>query len=574
LVLLFFLRSIRGQRPLASAALAGMFLGISFLSGHPQIPTFTALMMVGLWLRELWYRRFSAFRHFVTFAAFAALVSAFQMLPAIEYGMRSIRWVGSTNPVFWNQYVPYSVHQQYSLPPIGVLDFALAGGYQYTFMGITTVTLALLGFTISFGEDVVILLGSVFTGGLLFALGGLSVFHGVAYLLIPLVEKARTPAFAIVIPQFALAVLAAYGIDGLRFRSAGRRSITLLAIIGALPWPLLATLSRLHEGGRAEYQQFAVSGLVGLALAAILYSWKLKHISARASIALIFITALFELGTVTGQSFRHRESPGGFLQELDKHDDIVNFLRKQPDFVRLEVDTDALPYNVGDWDGIDQFRSYLGGMTSNLAPFEEERLNGGRLATMLFALNYSAGRKPFRPGQTEVFRGTEGLTIYRNPEAFPRFWTIHESVSATAADLIPRLQKADLRRQVFLVNARLDLDRCDRKDDVQLLERHADRLLFKANMACKGMLILSQTFYPGWEATVDGRQERLYQAYGVLQGVVTGSGSHRVEFLYRPKTVFWGFSLTSLGLVVAFFAAARRAPGIMVRVSQWLHVVA
>jgi len=47
MVALFCLRSIRGRRPTASAALAGTFLGISFLSGRHQIPVLTALVASG-----------------------------------------------------------------------------------------------------------------------------------------------------------------------------------------------------------------------------------------------------------------------------------------------------------------------------------------------------------------------------------------------------------------------------------------------------------------------------------------------------------------------------------------------
>ena len=131
--------------------------------------------------------------------------------------------------------------------------------------------------------------------------------------------------------------------------------------------------------------------------------------------------ALFELGTVTGQSFRHRETPGGYLQVVERHADVIAFLKKQSDFVRLEVDTDALPYNIGDWDGFDQFRGYLGGMTSNLVPFEIERLKGGPVASNLFGLNYAVGTRPFRSGQTEVFHGASGLNVYRIRMRFPSF---------------------------------------------------------------------------------------------------------------------------------------------------------
>jgi hypothetical protein len=48
LCVLFYFRSVRGEGRLANAALAGTSLGISLLSGHHQIPIFTALMMAAL----------------------------------------------------------------------------------------------------------------------------------------------------------------------------------------------------------------------------------------------------------------------------------------------------------------------------------------------------------------------------------------------------------------------------------------------------------------------------------------------------------------------------------------------
>jgi hypothetical protein len=215
---------------------------------------------------------------------------------------------------------------------------------------------------------------------------------------------------------------------------------------------------------------------------------------------------------------------------------------------------------TGDGDGIDQFRAYLGGMTSNVARFEKERLDGGRLAIMLFSLNYFAGRQPIRSGQLEVFRGASGLNVYSNPEAFPRLWTAHQVFSTTTQDLISRLQSADLRRQVFLSGAGPTLELCSNTDDVQLVHRTATRVVFDAHMACKGMIILSQTFFPGWEACVDGHQAHLYEAYGVLQGVVVDGGSRRIEVRYRPLAVYLGGVLTTLGLVAALLLALPRAP--------------
>jgi hypothetical protein len=257
------------------------------------------------------------------------------------------------------------------------------------------------------------------------------------------------------------------------------------------------------------------------------------------------------LGTVTGTNFRQRDNPGGFLAELDKNRDIAEFLRKQPDFVRLEVGTEGLPFNIGDWDGIDQFRAYLGGMTSNVARFEDDRLKGGRLATMLFALNYYAGSTPIRAGQQFVFHGSSGLNLYRNSEAFPPMWTVHNGSRVDGRDLLPTLRGADLRNRVFLTESVPALKECgDSGDNLQLLERSDARLRLQAHMTCKGMVVVSQTFFPGWQVGIDGIPTHLYEAYGALQGFVVDSGTHQIELRYQPRNVYWGAALTMLGLVM------------------------
>jgi hypothetical protein len=559
LIVLFYLRSVRGQRGLASAAFSGTFLGIAFLSGHHQIPTFAALMMAALWLVEFWRQRTHwtarVLPRAAVFVLFTALVSALQTLPAYEYGTRSIRWVGSLNAVGWGQYVPYTVHQQFSLAPVDVLGLAISGGTHYTFLGVTVLTLALVGFRLRFDDRTVQLLCGISIGGLLLAMGGFSVFHGVAYLVIPMVEKARTPAMAIVIVQFALAAMAAYGIDALRLQPPGRWCFAALLGVAILPWPALAVVSAIRDEVSREYERFAVAALAALAVAIVLHGWHLKRLSERAAITLLSLTALFELGTVTGQGYRHRDAPAGPLQVLDKYTDVVSFLRKQPDLVRLDADTDALPYNIGDWDGIDQFRAYLGGMTSNLVPFEIERQKGGKLTSELFGLNYAVSNKPMRPGLTEVFHGAAGVNVYREPEAFPRVWTVHQLYSVTRDDLVTQLKSRDLRNQALLIGPAPPLDQCKASDQVTLLKRDAGDITIEAHMACKGMVVLSQTDFPGWQATVDGNPASIEEAYGVLQGVVAPVGTHRIDFHYRPFTVYCGGLLTAVGLGSALLLA-------------------
>jgi len=80
------------------------------------------------------------------------------------------------------------------------------------------------------------LFGAVALGGLLFSLGHNSVFHGVLYALLPMVEKGRSPSMASFIFHFGLCVLIAYGIDGYRSIDTSfiRRTVSTLLGFSAL----------------------------------------------------------------------------------------------------------------------------------------------------------------------------------------------------------------------------------------------------------------------------------------------------------------------------------------------------
>ena len=60
---------------------------------------------------------------------------------------------------------------------------------------------------------------------------------------------------------------------------------------------------------------------------------------------------LFEIGAVTATALPPREKGWPLLENMAKHDDLVAFLRRQPDMVRVEVDRKEIPYNFGDWHG-------------------------------------------------------------------------------------------------------------------------------------------------------------------------------------------------------------------------------
>jgi hypothetical protein len=69
-----------------------------------------------------------------------------------------------------------------------------------------------------------------------------------------------------------------------------------------------------------------------------------------------------------------------------------------------------------------------------------------------------------------------------------------------------------------------------------------------------GILVLADSFYPGWRAYVDGKEEKIMRANLFFRAVSLPPGRHRVEFRYQPVSFAIGLviSLTTLCGIVAW----------------------
>lgn len=56
-------------------------------------------------------------------------------------------------------------------------------------------------------------------------------------------------------------------------------------------------------------------------------------------------------------------------------------------------------------------------------------------------------------------------------------------------------------------------------------------------------LVLNDTYYPGWQAYVDGQRQPIRRAYGTLRAVRLEAGSHEVRFVYQPTSFRVGMFL-------------------------------
>jgi prepilin-type N-terminal cleavage/methylation domain-containing protein len=76
-----------------------------------------------------------------------------------------------------------------------------------------------------------------------------------------------------------------------------------------------------------------------------------------------------------------------------------------------------------------------------------------------------------------------------------------------------------------------------------------------------GQLVLLDSFDAGWHATVDGDPATIQRANLLFRAVRIAAGEHRIEFVYRPTTLYAGAIITTvamLGLTMPLLVQRRR----------------
>jgi hypothetical protein len=88
----------------------------------------------------------------------------------------------------------------------------------------------------------------------------------------------------------------------------------------------------------------------------------------------------------------------------------------------------------------------------------------------------------------------------------------------------------------------------DAPGEARIVVDRATEVIVETQSARGGLLVLADTYYPGWRATVDGREQPILRANVMQRGVAVPPGTHCVAFQFRSETVRRGWLLTALGV--------------------------
>ena len=558
LITLLLLRSVRAGGSIAYAILGGFVLGIAWLSGHHELPLLASYLSAFTWgyyiLKDGLNVRIA--RAAAVFFVLAFLTGAVQLLPTYEFGRISHRWIGLENTVGWNDKIPYVAQTFYSMPVRGILGLALFGVNEADssmFFGAIGVGLALLGMLAGWRRDAnVRWLGVIAGVSLIYCLGAWTPLQGLFYTFAPMLGKARVPIRAIHLVHFALALLAAYGVEWLAEQE--NRWFKKVAIGWLVFGGIIVGVSMVQTvlGHRELDERVVLSGWVVIAVAGLGFACRNGAISRNAAVGAILALALAELTVQLQYPHKLDKDKNKFIGAFRENPDVVKFLQMQYKPFRAAVNDTDVPMSMGDYHGFDIYQGYVAGTTDNLLRHGLHTPETQRL----FAVDYWISKQSDRPGQEVAFEGASGLKVFRNPGTMPRAWAVHSGARVkTPEELRAAISDPafDPWKTVLLMDSEVpQLGSCEaatpQSNEVKVTRHHSNRITIRAEMRCRGMVIVADTFYPGWVATVDGKEVPIVEAYGAIRGIVVEAGGHNIEMKFKPKSVFVGAGLTLCAL--------------------------
>jgi hypothetical protein len=152
------------------------------------------------------------------------------------------------------------------------------------------------------------------------------------------------------------------------------------------------------------------------------------------------------------------------------------------------------------------------------------------------------------------------VKIYENLGVLPRAFVVPEVIisEGDAALAVMREAGFDPARQVILEPpvatpaAALATAPClDCVYTTTLALYQPEQVVVDVEAACPGWLVLTDSYYPGWRASLDGQPASIARADLLFRAVAVPAGAHRVEFVYDPLSFKLGAAISLLALAVA-----------------------
>ncbi len=189
---------------------------------------------------------------------------------------------------------------------------------------------------------------------------------------------------------------------------------------------------------------------------------------------------------------------------------------------------------------------------------------------------------------------SQDFQIRRNRSVFPRAWVVHDVRLLPDLEGMTRLEQGGPMQEILYGDDRIWHDSSLRVFDprrvvwiekerqlelspylngnsprdtewVKVTYPSPQRVELEANLESAGIVVLADTYYPGWKMTIDGHPAPIYKVNRVMRGAAVPKGNHQLVYTYDPGSFRVGKQISLAGLAVAaifaiYLALRPRAP--------------
>jgi len=379
----------------------------------------------------------------------------------------------------------------------------------------------------------------------------------------------------LLLAEFSLAVLAGLGLDTLS-RMEDRRKMVLLAVGFSLAsflgllwfWGVIGSKFTGLEGRERDFllRQLAVygCGLLALGVAAL----RPAGLKPRSATALCIGWTAFDL-LWFGMGYNPAISRDRYYPRTP----AIDFLQKDSSLFRIFgagsalLPNTAATYALDDVRGCDfvtvkRYEELITGKAGEFSFYD----SAPELPLVFPLLNakYVLLPEPMAldPEEFELVYSNE-IAIYRYKRCLERALVVFDyEVIPDPSAVLARVRTEGFKpRELLLLEE--DPGRSpdqtisaipDKTTTVRINTYEPDEITIEASLPRPGFLLLLDTYYPGWRASVNGQSTRIYRADYNFRAVALPSGRSTVRFYYRPKSLLVGIALSAAS--VALLSAA------------------
>ncbi len=407
---------------------------------------------------------------------------------------------------------------------------------DYGYVGLLTFLLALVAVVRSWNQWHVRFFAFTAVVAYVFVLGPNTPVYEAAFYAVPGMKFFRFPTRFLFVVDAALCVLAALGATGLLAgRRAPERSKLLISPLGvAVVTIVIADLL---------FFQLRQNPIVDA------HRWReepktVQRLKQDTSLFRIFSPGASEVHKAAFASAR------GWSGDLQPYIDQREYLQPSSNVLYGLSSADGYAqltpnYVVDIWG--DQNR---GGLILQTASLAEGRLvpqASFRKIMNLFNVKYVISPWEIAAHDWELLERKPRLFIYRNPDVLPRAYFVERPRVAATPEIAKQIllsEDFDPTREVILhENVTPGLSTTG-GGSATVEQYRTNRVEISATTTSGGILVLSDTFYPGWNAYIDGVRTNIYRANYCQRAVVVPAGSHTVEFRFESPTILWGFVIS------------------------------